>query len=304
MTKIYISPSAQPENKYAYGNTNEQVQCNKIALAAVKALKRCGFEAKTNTNSDMYGRVKESNEWKADAHVPIHTNALNGKVQGTRLFCLDNKGSGYKICQAVMKTLAPITPGTSDSITTADFYEIIYANAPTAYVEVAFHDNVEEAKWIVEHTEDIAEAITKGLCNHYGVKYVAPSTTQPSKPSAEKYTLVVDCKTYMNADNAKSRIDSVGKYKAGSYYVYKKANGMINISKNKGKAGAWINPSDNKKTAAKPKKTAKEIAKEIYYGTCSDSRWSTWGNGTTRTTRLKQAGYDPNEVQKEVNKLF
>ena len=52
------------------------------------------------------------------------------------------------------------------------------------------------------------------------------------------------------------------------------------------------------------KKSNAEIAKEIYYGTCSDSRWSTWGNGATRTERLKAAGYDPAAVQKEVNKLF
>ena len=52
------------------------------------------------------------------------------------------------------------------------------------------------------------------------------------------------------------------------------------------------------------KKTAAEIVKEIFYGTCSDSRWSTWGNGATRTSRLKQAGYNPSEVQAEVNKLF
>ena len=52
------------------------------------------------------------------------------------------------------------------------------------------------------------------------------------------------------------------------------------------------------------KKSAAEIAKEIYRGTCSDSRWSTWGNGATRVNRLKQAGYDPSEVQAEVNKLF
>lgn len=52
------------------------------------------------------------------------------------------------------------------------------------------------------------------------------------------------------------------------------------------------------------KKSNAEIAKEIYKGTCSDSRWSTWGNGQTRVERLKAAGYDPVAVQKEVNKLF
>ena len=43
---------------------------------------------------------------------------------------------------------------------------------------------------------------------------------------------------------------------------------------------------------------------QIYNGTCSDARWSSWGNGADRVNRLKQAGYDPSEVQSEVNKLF
>lgn len=52
------------------------------------------------------------------------------------------------------------------------------------------------------------------------------------------------------------------------------------------------------------KKTPAEIAKEIFYGTCSDPRWDTWGFGDTRFERLKAAGYDPGAVQAEVNKLF
>ena len=56
--------------------------------------------------------------------------------------------------------------------------------------------------------------------------------------------------------------------------------------------------------AGTAKKSAAEIAKEIYNGTCSDARWSSWGNGADRVNRLKQADYDPSEVQSEVNKLF
>ncbi len=44
--KIYLSPSSQINNVYAYGNTNEMVQCNKIAEAAKTALERCGFVVK------------------------------------------------------------------------------------------------------------------------------------------------------------------------------------------------------------------------------------------------------------------
>ena len=179
--KIYISPSSQTDNRYAYGNTNEAVQCRKIATALVTALKRCGFEAMTNVTTDMYGHVKESNAWKADLHVPIHTNAHNGKTQGTRLFAYNTTGEGYKACKAIMATLSPITPGSSDNITARPgLYEVKSATAPTAYIEVAFHDNVEEAKWIIEHIEDIAEAICKGICNHYNVKYIE-QTKPPEK---------------------------------------------------------------------------------------------------------------------------
>lgn len=56
-----------------------------------------------------------------------------------------------------------------------------------------------------------------------------------------------------------------------------------------------------------PKKTLKAIAREIYAGECSDARWKTWGNGTTRKSRLKQAGYNAEQIaqiQKYVDALF
>lgn len=184
--KIYFSPSDQTRNTYAAGNTNEAAQCRKIALYAVDAAKRCGFEALTDAVSGgdeaMDLRIEQSNDWGADVHIPIHTNAFNGQVQGTRLFCFSIPGDGYNICAAIMNTLAPITPGSSDNITTARFAEILQANAPTAYIEVAFHDNEEEAQWIIDHKKDIAEAIVKGLCSHFGMKYIAPSE-EPEKPS-------------------------------------------------------------------------------------------------------------------------
>lgn len=185
--KIYLSPSDQRSNTYAVGNTNEAVQCRRIATAAVTALERCGFEARTNTtwNGDdaMEKRVSESNAWGADLHVPIHTNAFNGKVTGTRMFAYDTKGEGYKACKAIMAALSPITPGESDNITEHHWYEVDAASAPTAYLEVGFHDSKEEAQWIIDHTVDIAEAICKGVCNYFGVKYVAPATSQSTKPS-------------------------------------------------------------------------------------------------------------------------
>ena len=177
--KIYISPSDQVSNTYAVGNTNEAVQCREIGLLTVEALKRCGLSALTNTKDGMGARVTESNKWGADLHVCIHTNACNTKVQGTRLMSFDLKGFGYKACKAILEALAPITPGTSDNITERPgLYEVKNTTAPCAYIEVAFHDNKEEAQWIIDHKEDIAEAICKGLCNFYGVNYVPKEETK------------------------------------------------------------------------------------------------------------------------------
>lgn len=44
------------------------------------------------------------------------------------------------------------------------------------------------------------------------------------------------------------------------------------------------------------KKSATEVAKEVIAGK--------WGTGNTRKTKLTQAGYDYNEVQKEVNRIL
>ena len=182
--KIYLSPSDQDYNAYAVGNTNEAVQCRKIAVALVDALERCGFQVKTDITdkATMYDRVRQSNEWGADLHIAIHTNAFDGNVKGTRLFCYSKTGEGYRACTAVMAALAPITPGESDSITVHHFYEVKNANAATVYLEVAFHDNKEEAAWIIDHIDEIAEAVCQGVCDHYGVDYVNPQPqTQPQE---------------------------------------------------------------------------------------------------------------------------
>ena len=184
MAKIYISPSSQPANTYAYGNTNEQEQCRKIAAALEQELARCGFNSKAGMSGTMYSRVYESNEFGADLHLPIHTNACDGKVAGLRIFVYKKGGEAERIAKAIDAELAPITPGTSDGISAQpQLYEVKNSKGLCVYIEVGFHDNKEEAKWIIEHTQEIAVAIAKGLCNHYGVKYV--ETVAESAPAPD-----------------------------------------------------------------------------------------------------------------------
>ena len=215
MIKIYTSPSSQPANLYAVGNTNEQEQCRKIAAALDAILERCGFDSKAGLSGTMYTRVAESNAWGADLHMPIHTNAFDGKVAGLRIMIFKNGGEAEKIAKAIMATLAPITPGTSDGISVQPkLYEISDSDAICVYIEVGFHDNPAEAQWIIDHTEDIAEAIAKGLCNHYGIKYVAAKAEPKQETNAAEKTIyrvqVGAFTVKANAENLLEKLKALG----------------------------------------------------------------------------------------------
>ena len=100
------------------------------------------------------------------------------------------------------------------------------------------------------------------------------------------------------------QIGGLYKVQVGAFAKKANAENMMAKLKAAGYSGFITTQTSTTTKSELAKKTAAEIAKEIFYGTCSDSRWSTWGNGATRTSRLKQAGYNPSEVQAEVNKLF
>ena len=194
--KIFLSPSNQTKNTYAAGKTTEDVQCGRIAQFCETALKRCGFEVKLMHYYDMSDKVKAANTWGADLYIPIHSNAHNGKTTGTRLFYYNTASEGYKACQAIYKVLAPLTPGTSEGISAyPGLYEVKNPNAPTVYVEVDFHDVAEIAEWIIANAERIAEAIAKGVCNHYGVTYIAPET-EKTEVTEEGVLYVVQAGAY------------------------------------------------------------------------------------------------------------
>lgn len=234
--KIFLSPSNQTANYYASGNTTEAVQCGRIADATATALKRCGFDVKLMHYYTMAEKVAASKTWGADLYIPIHTNAYNGKTSGTRMFYYSTASAGYKACQSIFNVLAPITPGTSENIRAyPGLYEVKNPSAPVVYVEVDFHDVASVAAWIIAHVVDIGEAICKGVCNYYGVTYVAPAAEkaepQPEKTPTEEAEEegAKESKTYYRV--------IVNEHKAhqlGAFSMESNAKNLVNSLKNLG----------------------------------------------------------------------
>ena len=219
--KIYISPSNQVGNTYATGNTNEKVQCHKIAKACVTYLEKKGFSVKCTYNLDMYERVKESNAFGADLHVAIHTNATvkHNVTGGTQILLYNLQGERKKVGQAVLERLAPITPGKSAErlIEKPDFYEINSAKGITIYCECEFHDTKEGSDFIRKNTKAIGEAIAKGICDYYGV-----STEEKNNASSDDEALYsVQVGAFRVKKNAENYIKQLKKAGFDGYIVEK-----------------------------------------------------------------------------------
>lgn len=210
--KIYLSPSNQINNLYAVGNTNECEQCNRIAEYAKKALQRCGFEVKKAfSGQNMNTIIKESNNWSADLHIPIHTNAFNAQtLGGTLVMIYSNAAENKKAGSAILNAVAPISPGPDYNLrVNSGLAELNSTKAIAVYLEVEFHDTKDGATWIINNVKTIGKAICKGVCSYYGVNYISESNTNTT--SSSLYRVQIGAfKDKSNAENCLQQAKNAG----------------------------------------------------------------------------------------------
>ena len=202
--KIYLSPSNQNGNLYKGQGTNEMEQCNRIAEAAEKHLKRNGFEVKrAPKGQDMWDSIKESNEWGADLHIPIHTNAGGG--EGTVVFVYSKGAANMKYATPIYNAVQAVSPGKTDYGVReyAELAELNGTSATAVYIECEFHDNATLAKWIIDHVDELGEAIVKGVCKADGKTYKAE---QPPAPKSDVFYRV-----QVGAFNEKANAEAMAK---------------------------------------------------------------------------------------------
>lgn len=279
MPKVFLSPSNQYDNRYAYGNTTEGVQCGKIAEVCKAALERSGVIVKLMHDESMQEKCAASNAFGADLHVPIHTNAFNGTVSGTRMFYYAEGGEGQKACQAIFARLAPVTPGTSENIRAdASLYEVRVPAAPTAYIECEFHDNPTASKWIVENTGLIGEAIARGICDYFGVTFREKEQAQPAK-SVDEVAREVIRGEWGNGSDRRQRLEAAG-------YDYNAVQDRVNAILT-GDAPEQPTPAEPVEPSPEPEQPATDKLYRVQVGA-----FAVCENAERMLQRLKDAGFD------------
>lgn len=165
--RVYLSPSGQIHNEYAYGNYTEAQVCRMIAGKCKSYLNKGGADVVVaepyDNDAQWKARINESDNFEADYHVPIHTNAGGG--HGVRVFTSKKNIDDERAirCCANIKKILPDKFKKGGISVQNSLYEINAPKAKTIYIECAFHDNKAEAQWIVEHVDALGKAIAEAL---------------------------------------------------------------------------------------------------------------------------------------------
>ena len=184
--KIALSPEDRSTNAYhpqaLYQGrvTNEHEQMCRCADLLEKELQRCGFAVKNMQYGNMYDRVADGNAWGADLYIALHTNGFDGTVAGTRVHCYPSDKS-RKIGKLIQNRIAPLSPGKSEKLVeSSGLYELKATKMAAVLPEFGFHDNREEAQWLVDSMDDIARETAMAVCDFFGVTYVPEAEKAPA----------------------------------------------------------------------------------------------------------------------------
>lgn len=158
MVSVFLSPSDQLGNSYAYGDTNEAVVCQQITNLLEDKLNALGVLVDSDPN--MYAAVDRSNKLRPDLHLAIHTNASPGhNVRGVRVFYYPGSEYGKTYAEQFFRALSGLFEGSHAVKEYAALYELRKTVSPAVYLELDFHDTIDGAKWLINNKQLIANTI-------------------------------------------------------------------------------------------------------------------------------------------------
>lgn len=232
--KVYLSPSRQPNNIYAWGNTNEEKEMVEIAVLLKKILTdEYGIEtvlADLNLDIGARGRPREAKEKGCSIYLAIHSNAGGGgKAQGAvALFhpLVEESRSLGRILVEELDALCPFKSNRTASLVDGmkAFQGKGYGEIRTpqqfglvpVLMETNFHDHAEIAKWMAGNKKAIAESYGKALARYLQVEKTVKGKTDISQctEASEKdayYRVQVGAyRKIENAEEMKAKLWSLG----------------------------------------------------------------------------------------------
>lgn len=168
--KVYINPSVQIANLYTNNLGTEAEHMNDIAYLMKKELSTiehidlmCNLDYLSLSKS-----VAQSNSFGADIHLALHSNAGGGK--GSEIFTTTSHQFASWIYDD-FNTIGNFNKrGVKDG---SKLYEVRNSKAKDkALLEMLFHDNLNEAKFIVNNKQKIADTLVDSILEYIDKFYL------------------------------------------------------------------------------------------------------------------------------------
>ena len=184
MPSIYLSPSTQEFNSYVTGGS-EEYYMNLLADALEPYLIANGISfTRNDRNTNAATAIRESNMGNYDLHLALHSNASPsesyGKNRGIDVYYYPGSSKGERAAEIFADNFEDIypLPDLVTERTTTRLGEVRQPKAPSAFLEIGYHDNIDDANWITRNIPEIARNIAKSLTEYFNIPFKEPELTQ------------------------------------------------------------------------------------------------------------------------------
>lgn len=181
MPSLFLSPSVQQFNPYVNGLGSEEYYMNLIADAMEPYLIASGITfTRNNPDDTLRQAIDLSNAGSYDFHLALHSNAspanLTGQIQGSDIYYYQTSTEGRRAADIFEENLKVIYPDPNlvRTVSTTTLAELRLTRAPANLIELAYHDNLEDALWIINNINLIARTLVLALTEYFGIPFMEP----------------------------------------------------------------------------------------------------------------------------------
>ena len=197
MATVFLSPSLQDFNPYITGNGSEADFMNRLADKMIPGLLLNGIPlSRSNPNGTVADAIAKSNAYAPDLHVSLHSNAapdgMSGQLQGPEVYYYRDSDNGRRAAELIGAQLAQVYPydETVQLIPMDDeLAELVRTKAPAVFIEVGYHDNIDDARWIENNLQTIANAINRGIADYLEIPFSDTDNAQIGRVQVTSGTL-------------------------------------------------------------------------------------------------------------------
>ncbi len=195
MPSIYLSPSTQEANAYVTGGS-EEYYMNLLADALEPYLRANGIDfVRNDRKANAAAAIRQSNAGNYDLHLALHSNASPpdsyGENRGIDVYYYPGSQRGQRAAEIFKDNFEDIYPLEDEvrTLTTTRLGEVRQPKAPSAFLEIGYHDNVDDAQWITKNIPTIARNIAQSLTEYFGIPFKEPPATERGRVSLSSGTL-------------------------------------------------------------------------------------------------------------------